>query len=312
MNMSLYEERILLSAVPPFRLDLTVWALRRRKENSFDSWSDGVYQRVLVIKGKPILIRTRQIDSKGEPNIEVTLEGNTPDVRTEATRIIEWMLGIKTNLGDFYRIALADDKLGPLAKRFLGLKPPRFPSLFETLINGICCQQLSLTVGIILLSRLSEKYGLSIPDERMNSFPEPQSLAKATIQELRELGLSRQKAVAIIELSENFARQPLEFGDLEGLDNESVVARLVPYRGVGRWTAEYALLRGLGRLNKFPGDDVGARNSLKRWFGIEKPLSYHDVNTIMAKWRPFEGFIYIHFLLNNLYEQGFVTEGMGA
>jgi DNA-3-methyladenine glycosylase II len=310
--MSLYEEKILLSVVPPFRLDLTVWALRRRKENSFDSWSDGVYQRVLVIKGKPILIRTRQIESKGEPKIEVTFKGNTPDVRTEAARIIEWMLGIKTNLGDFYRIALADDKLGPLAKRFIGLKPPRFPSLFEALVNGICCQQLSLIVGIILLSRLSQKYGLSVPDERMNSFADPQSLAKATIQELRELGLSRQKAVAIIELSENFARQPLEFRDLEGLDNESAVARLVPYRGVGRWTAEYALLRGLGRLNKFPADDVGARNNLKRWFGIEKPLSYHEVNTIMAKWHPFEGLIYIHFLLNNLYEHGFVTEGMGA
>jgi DNA-3-methyladenine glycosylase II len=310
--MSLYEEKILLSVVPPFRLDLTVWALRRRKENSFDSWSHGVYQRVLVIKGKPILTRSRQIESKGEPKIEVTLKGSTPDVRAEATRIIEWMLGIKTNLGDFYRIALPDDKLGPLARRFMGLKPPRFSSLFEALVNGICCQQLSLTVGILLLSRLSEKYGLSVPDERMNSFPEPQRLAKATIQELRELGLSRQKAAAIIELSENFAREPLEFRDLEGLDNEAVVVRLAPYRGVGRWTAEYTLLRGLGRLNMFPGDDVGARNSLKRWFGIEKPLSYHDVNTIMAKWRPFEGLIYIHFLLNNLYEQGFVTEAMGA
>jgi len=310
--MSLYEKKTLLSVVPPFRLDLTVWALRRRKENSFDSWSHGVYRRVLVIKGKPILIRSRQIESKGEPKIEVTLKGNTPNARTEATRIIGCMLGIETNLVDFYRIASSDDKLGPLAKRFMGLKPPRFSSLFEALVNGICCQQLSLTVGIILLSRLSEKYGLSVRDERMNSFPEPHRLAKATIQELRELGLSRQKAVAIIELSENFARQPIEFRDLEGLDNESVVVRLTPYRGIGRWTAEYVLLRGLGRLNKFPGDDVGARNNLKRWLGIDKPLNYDDVNTIMAAWRPFEGFIYIHFLLNSLYEQGFVTESSGA
>jgi DNA-3-methyladenine glycosylase II len=310
--MSPYEEKTTLSVAPPFSLDLTVWALRRRKENSLDSWSDGVYQRVLVIKRKPVLIRTRQIESTGEPKIEVTLKGNTPDVRTEAARMVEWMLSVKTSLIDFYRIALPSDKLGPLAKRFMGLKPPRFPSLFEALINGICCQQLSLTVGIILMSRLSEKYGLSLSDEKIRSFPEPQRLAKATIQELRELGLSRQKAVAIIELGENFARQPLQFRDLEGLDNESVVARLAQYRGVGRWTAEYALLRGLGRLNKFPGDDVGARNSLKRWFGIEKPLSYHDVNTIMAKWRPFQGLIYIHFLLDKLYEQGFVTESMGA
>jgi DNA-3-methyladenine glycosylase II len=310
--MSLLEEKFNLLVMPPFRLDLTVWALRRRKENSFDSWSNGIYQRVLVIEEKPVLVRIRQIESKSGPKIEVTLKGNTSGDRTAATQIIEWMLSIKTNLVDFYRIALPSDKVGLLVKRFLGLKPPRFPSLFEALVNGICCQQLSLTVGIILLSRLSEKYGLSVPDENMKSFPKPKRLEKATIQELRELGLSRQKAVAIIELSQEFAKQPLEFKDFEGLDNESVVAQLVRYRGIGRWTAEYVHLRGLGRLNKFPGDDVGARNNLKRRFGINKPLNYHDVNSIMARWHPFEGFIYFHFLLDKLYEQGYITETLLA
>ena len=60
------------------------------------------------------------------------------------------------------------------------------------------------------------------------------------------------KHVTIIALSKEFLSNPVVFEDLEKLDNESVVTRLMGYRGVGRWTAEYVLLRGLGRLESFP------------------------------------------------------------
>jgi DNA-3-methyladenine glycosylase II len=53
--------------------------------------------------------------------------------------------------------------------------------------------------------------------------------------------------------------------------------RLTSLRGIGRWTAEYVLLRGLGRLHVFPGDDVGAHNKLRRLFGIDMPLDHDSV-----------------------------------
>jgi DNA-3-methyladenine glycosylase II len=71
-------------------------------------------------------------------------------------------------------------------------------------------------------------------------------------------------------------------------------------RGVGRWTAEYALLRGLGRLHVFPGDDVGARNNLQRWLGFLEPLDYEGVRRTLARWAPFQGLVYLHLLLNSL------------
>jgi DNA-3-methyladenine glycosylase II len=73
--------------------------------------------------------------------------------------------------------------------------------------------------------------------------------------------------------------------------------RLRSLRGVGRWTAEYALLRGLGRLHVFPGDDVGARNNLQRWLGLLEPLDYEGVQRVLARWQPFQGFVYLHLLL---------------
>ena len=75
----------------------------------------------------------------------------------------------------------------------------------------------------------------------------------------------------------------LDADELEHQDDAAAVARLRELRGVGRWTAEYVLLRGLGRLHVFPGDDVGARNNLQRWLGLLEPLDYDGVQRALAQ-----------------------------
>ena len=67
------------------------------------------------------------------------------------------MLGLQIDLGEFYRLAAGDKRLETLVEQFRGLKPPRFPDVFEGLVNAIACQQLSLTVGIELLNRLARR-----------------------------------------------------------------------------------------------------------------------------------------------------------
>jgi DNA-3-methyladenine glycosylase II len=92
------------------------------------------------------------------------------------------------------------------------------------------------------------------------------------------------------------------------LDDRAALAALLRLRGVGRWTAEYALLRGLGRLHVFPGDDVGARNNLARWLGRRGPLDYAGVQSAVHRWQPFAGVVYFHLLLANLAEHGTLPE----
>ena len=75
-------------------------------------------------------------------------------------------------------------------------------------------------------------------------------------------------------------------GGLEQLEDAAAIERLTSLRGIGRWTAEYVLLRGLGRLHVFPGDDVGAHNKLRRLFGIDMPLDYDAVKQLVARWHP--------------------------
>ena len=161
--------------------------------------------------------------------------------------------------------------------------------------------------GIRVLNRLAETYGAAIEGSVLHAFPQPTDLARRDVEELKRLKLSRQKAVAITELSYAIVERGLDLEALATLDDDAAIDRLLHLRGVGRWTAEYILLRGLGRLHIFPGDDVGARNNLQRWLGLKKPLDYEGTHRLLARWRPYAGFIYFHLLLDGLAEAGVLT-----
>lgn len=292
-----------LHPIAPFRLDLTAWALRRRAINGLDRWDGRTYARTLAIGDRAVDIEVTQAGSPGRPALRVVVHGAAGRVvRTAVTAALSRALGLGIDLADFYRMAHADARLGPLVERFRGVKPPRFPTVFEAIVNGIACQQLSLTVGIMLLGRLCELCGLRSPDGRP-AFPRPKDIAALTAASLRGLGFNRNKARALLELA-----RAVEGGfDLEALadlDDQAVVERLVALRGIGRWTAEYVLLRGLGRLSMFPGDDVGARTNLARWMKLRTPLDYERVRQLARRWDPYPGFLYFHLLLKSLEEAG--------
>jgi DNA-3-methyladenine glycosylase II len=67
------------------------------------------------------------------------------------------------------------------------------------------------------------------------------------------------------------------------------------------------MLRGLGRLHVFPGDDVGARNKLERVLGASRRLDYDGVRGALACWQPYAGVPYFHLLLHSLSEAGLLT-----
>jgi len=290
-----------LKPVPPFRLDLTVQVLRRRAINAIDRWDGTTYRRILVVDGRPLGIEVVQIAPSERPRLQVTVRGSSlpPSARLAVISALSRLLNFDRRLDDFYAAAAEDPALDQFARRFRGLKPPRFPTLFEALINAIACQQVTLSLGIQLLNRLAATCvrGWDLPGERAYAFPSPDDLAGLKPDELRALGFSRQKGEAIIELARSVATRRIDLDDLEDLDDAGAVARLRTLRGVGRWTAEYVLLRGLGRLHVFPGDDIGARNNLQRWLGILEPLDYDGVHRVLARWQPFQGLVYLHLLL---------------
>lgn len=301
-----------LEPVPPFRLDLTVWVLRRRPDNIVDRWDGRTYRRVLAAEDhEPFEIAVSQSGPSGVPRLQVSISGQTPneEIKEMALSAVGRLLGFGLDLGKFYLLADSNDDLRPLADRFCGFKPPRFPTPFEALVNAIACQQLSLTVGIRLLNRLAEAYGpaVTLEDGTFRAFPRPQDLANVSVEELREMGFSYQKARYITELARSITSKQLNLEEIEPLDDRKAVDRLRSLKGVGRWTAEYFLFRGLGRTHIFPGDDVGARNNLQRWLNLPGAINYDKVHKALRAWDSYGGLIYFHLLLKSLVEKGAIV-----
>ena len=300
-----------LRPLPPYRLDLTAWALKRRADNTWDRWDADrqAYHRLLVIDGGPVDVGVTQT---GPPDaaalhVSVSIDADHVDMTDEQVRnavrpIIGGLLGTGVDLTEFHRMAAADSRLAPLADAVRGLHPPRYPTLFEALTNAVTCQQITLTAGIRILARLADACGVRIGDAV--SFPLPERVALLSAEELQGIGYSRQKARAMVELSALAAEGGLERAMITDLTDEEAVEMLRQLYGVGRWSAEYALLRGDGRLGIFPGDDVGVRKRLEEWLQLPERLDYAGVRRILQGWHPFGGMIYLHLLTVALVNSG--------
>ena len=300
-----------LKPAAPFRLDLTAWTLRRRRENEIDAWDGESYRRIFFVERIPILTSVRQIGSIDKPRLTIT--ATSPQAvktqREELETLLTRTLGLRLDLHAFYVMAEKDDQIRDLAHRFIGFRPPRFPSLFEAIANAIACQQLSLTVGIMLLNRFSRAYGIRcFGGQALFAFPLPEKIAKVQPEQLGELGFSRQKARALVASAERLSKRSDHcshgLNNLDQLEDEPALMRLLQLHGIGRWIGEYIMLRGLGRLGVFPADDVAGQKNLYRWLKLRKVPHYEDVRRLLARWRPYQGLLYFHLLLANLEARG--------
>ncbi|HET6601111.1 MAG TPA: hypothetical protein VFG57_04040 [Gaiella sp.] len=291
-----------LRPAPPFRLDLTVWALRRRTQNAVDRWERQRYRRALVFDDALLELSVAQSAPAEAPQLEVGLRGPrlTPSAVDAARSALTRMLGLHVDLSGFYARAAHDQVLRELADRYRGVKPPRFPTVLECLLNAVACQQLSLEAGLTLLSRLATTAGRAT--SALHAFPEPADVVGLSRSALQALGFSAHKSETIHELAEASVAGELTLETLEPLDDASVVEALVRRRGIGRWSADYVLLRGLGRLHVFPQSDVGALNGLRSFLATAG--RDEDPRSALTRWAPDAGLLYFHLLLRGLEQRG--------
>jgi DNA-3-methyladenine glycosylase II len=301
-----------IEPLPPYRLDYTVWCLRRRPKNRVDTWDGTSYRRVLVLHEIPHLLCIEQTGSIEEPLLQVTIKssGIAADVEEVVTGYCEKILGTRWDLTDFYRLSRQNAIIHQMVQQFIGMKPPRFPSVFESILNGIVCQQISLDVCIQLLSRLTEHHGRTdVNLSPQHAFPCPEDLSPLESNTLRAVGLSRQKSAAIIGLARRIRNGDLDLEHMSRYTDTEVDTLLRQIPGVGPWTARYVLLRGLGRLHIFPTGDVGAQNRLRTLFSPE--MDDAELMQIPARFYPFGGLLYFHLLLRDLAERGVLRASSG-
>jgi DNA-3-methyladenine glycosylase II len=273
----------------PTDFALTARVLRRSPRNRVDCVDDdGTWTRVVVLSRGPSLLRGRQ---NGATIAFDAAPAGARD-RCAVESIVRRLFSLELDLAPFWRHVRRERGFGELARRCAGLRPQRFPTLFEALANGIYCQQLSLAAGMARLGLLAERFGPRSPDGARFGPPRAELVARASLSALRNTGLSARRAEQLRDL----ARLPLERfeRELDGLPDAEARARLLELPGVGPWTADYVLLRGLGRIDVFPSGDVGAARTLSRILGrvVAPPAAVR----FAARFAPMRGMLYFCML----------------
>jgi DNA-3-methyladenine glycosylase II len=208
--------------------------------------------------------------------------------------IAEWVLFAELDLTPFYQLLSRYPKLKSVTRELYGLKPTRPVSLFEMAVIAITEQQISLAAAYSIRSRIMQNFGEPIDNLRI--FPEPNILAKASIEDLRSNGLSRQKAQYIHELAVKVSNSTLYLDILKTMNDDQARETIMNLKGFGRWSADYILIRGLARPDCVPADDLGIRKVVGEYLGNGQQATSSEVVDKLEPFRPFRGLLAFYLL----------------
>jgi DNA-3-methyladenine glycosylase II len=185
----------------------------------------------------------------------------------EARRAARELFSLDHPLEQFYAQVRREPVLRGTERRFHGLRLPRDASVYEALLHAIVGQQLSVRAANTIQQRLFAKVGsfLDAGGIEVPSVPTPTNVAGLSVDELRGMGMSRVKSRSLRSLAAWASTAAPSPSALAEMPLESAVETLDALPGVGRWTAENALLRGAGRPDVFVAGDLGIRVALDEY-----------------------------------------------
>lgn len=277
-----------LPACQPFRFDFGLRYLQRSTDEVLDVVEAGGHRRALPGRNGPALIELRPAAVNGSPGLtaELLVGDLVPGELTTFARRLYRL--------DDDRAALPDDE--PLAAQLLasfrGLPLVQVGSPFEALCWAILGQQINIAFAYRLKRRFVEQFGQPLVHQGRSyyAFPPPARVATLVHDEhLLPLQFSRQKSRYVIALAQAICDGRLDLDAIALLDDEEALARLQEQVGVGRWTAEYALLRGYGRRDQIPAGDAGLKAAVGVHLGLPGNAGEAQVRALAERWRPYRG-----------------------
>jgi len=175
-----------------------------------------------------------------------------------------------------------DPVLGAAIKRIgpCGMADRQRKDHLSALVGAIVSQQLSTKAASTIYGRLLALF----PD---NVIPGAEAIAAIDDQTLRSVGLSGQKVGYLRDLSARIGDGRLKLEELDALDDEAVIERLVAVKGFGRWTAEMFLMFRLHRPDVLPVDDLGILNAIQRLYGLRKRPNARRLQKLGEVWKPY-------------------------
>ena len=288
-----------IKPVAPFNFELTAgYHTYFQSRYGTDTMEDGVYRRLLDLDDKLVLASVRSIGTLDAPELALELQGPelSPDDVESATDRVSWLLGVDQGLAPFYELARADQAMAGLVEQFYGLHLPHTASVFEALVLAVLGQQISTSVARIIRTLLIETFGPSaeFDGETYYAFPRPASIWASSPDELHTMKLTQRKSEYVHGLAGSALDPEMGLERLEELTDREIVEKLVALRGVGMWTAQWALIRAVGRPDALPLGDLALRRVVSRLFMDGEAVNDAKVEEIAQRWSPYRTYATVY------------------
>lgn len=235
---------VVLKPTAPFDFDSTF-----HKPDHFTSgdneWKPGIRWQTWYWQGKQLGLKFSNKGTLSKPKIGVGVYHSgklTGSYIESLVEEIEYRFNLKLDLAPFYKSFKDDEVLGPIIKRWKGMRPGHPSSLYEYLIIGIVLQNATVKRSVQMFQALLENYGtlLEFDGKKLRCFWLPGGLQKATEDDLRALKVGY-RAKSIKKIDDYFTQGLIDESDLRKKDKKTQHEELIKLYGVGPATVWYLM-----------------------------------------------------------------------
>jgi DNA-3-methyladenine glycosylase II len=289
-----YSEKIEVTAIPPYNFDLSC-EIFTGGDKQIRNAENGRFWQVIRVNEKLVLAIVASTGKVDEPRLTTDLKSDmaiNEEDKKAAGEAVAALFSSDLDLKPFYESVKNDEVMSHLIKKLWGLKNPTTQTIFEAMVDAIVEQQISLKVANKLENKIIKRFGdaLNLQDDVYFVYPTPRQLARVSIDEFRQCGLSYRKAEYIKEASTLIVEGKLNLENLKNYeDSDQIIHELDHVRGVGVWTAEFTMLKGMQRLEALPADDLGLRRVISSYYRNGKVISSAEARRIAENWGCWKG-----------------------
>lgn len=279
-----------ISVPKEFNYDQNLQFLKRSPKEVLHRVEDDGVLKVLQIEGELVLFKVKNHES----GLALEFVNTTPSAQQKKQvegYVREWF-DLETDLTPFYKLAKKDDLLKDLVKNHFGYRIIGQPDLFESLVWAVLGQQINLQFAYTLKQRFVENFGgkLFWNEQNYFLFPTPHQVATLDDDDLLPLQFSRQKSKYTVNIADAFASGNISKDKLRGLPLLEAKEILMKIKGVGNWTANYALMKSFRYPDAFPLEDAGVHNAIKNLKRMKKKPTLDQVKRIFKKYKGWEAY----------------------
>ena len=277
----------------PFNFELSV-KIFSNGDPQIQRYEKGFYWQLIWLNNKLVLITVRSLGSVDKPELSVSIKPDNELNKKDnvlARKILTSIFNLDFDLKYFYEDMHEDSIMSKLTLKLRGLNNPTTPTFFEAIVSSMIEQQISLKAARSIETKMIKEFGniLQLDGETYYSFPTPETLSNLEKEDLREYGLSFRKAEYVIDLSKCIEENKLDLNELKTKSTSEIISELLKIRGIGVWTAELAVIRGLHRVVALPADDIGLRRVVSHYYNNDEPISADELRRIAKGWGKWSG-----------------------